>query len=106
MFNANATLNAQKAKKVSAPVLSPDEEENDSGEFGSISWYLVLASFIDQRVALAAVDGWGGDSYVGYRKNNRTCISLAFEGDTRPTRRRWLPRSSSGRRRSPRTPSR
>ncbi|MEY2425317.1 MAG: hypothetical protein QOI61_889, partial [Actinomycetota bacterium] len=83
LFNVTATLEHQRAKKVTAPVLSPDEEENDSGEFGSISWYLVLASFIDQRVAMTAVDGWGGDSYVGYRKKGRACISLAFEGDTR-----------------------
>ncbi len=82
LFNATATLDQQTAKKVSAPKLVAGEEENDSGDFGSISWYLVLASFIDQRVAMTAVDGWGGDAYIGYRENNRTCIRIAFEGDT------------------------
>jgi hypothetical protein len=82
MFNAFAILDGQTPKKVSEPALRPGEKKTDSGDFGSVAWYLVLSSFIDQRVAMTAVDGWGGDAYVGYRKNNRPCIRIAFEGDT------------------------
>ena len=82
MFNVFTLLDGQKPKTVAAPTLASGEKQTDAGDFGSVSWYLVLASFVDQRTALAAVDGWGGDAYVGYRKNNLPCIRIAFEGDT------------------------
>ena len=54
----------------------------DSGDFGALSWLLVLGERIDPLVALTAVDGWGGDSYVAYTQNNKTCVRLAWQGDT------------------------
>jgi hypothetical protein len=59
-----------------------DDEVVDSGDFGSTSWYLVLAERIDPSVALQAVDGWGGDSYVAYDQGGKTCIRLNWQGDT------------------------
>lgn len=56
-------------------------EELDRGEFGPITLYLLLASRIDPKVALEAVDGWGGDEYVVYRVDDRVCVRAAFEGD-------------------------
>jgi hypothetical protein len=83
LLNAFVALDGgQRVKDVSAPTLSPDEEENDSGDFGSLAWYLVLASFVDVKTALTAVDGWGGDAYVGYEKAGKSCIRIAFVGDT------------------------
>lgn len=82
MVNALALLDGQKPKQVKSPALRSGEDKTDGGDFGSVAWYLVLASFVDQRVALAAVDGWGGDAYVGYRKNSQPCIRIVFVGDT------------------------
>jgi len=66
---------------VPTPELAPGETEVDSGDFGAISWYLLLASRLDPRTALAAVDGWGGDAYVVYDAGSTTCIQAAFQGD-------------------------
>lgn len=54
----------------------------DEGEFGPTTWFLMLASRMDAKVALEATDGWGGDAYVAYRKDDRVCIDIAYEGDT------------------------
>ncbi len=48
------------------------------GEFGAISWFSMLAERIDPHVALAAIDGWSGDAWWDYRKNNTTCVALAW----------------------------
>jgi hypothetical protein len=77
-----AVLDGEQTKKVTRPKLLAGEKRRDSGDFGAVSWYVVLSSFIDDRVALTAVDGWGGDSYVGYTKGGKECIRIAFEGDT------------------------
>jgi len=54
----------------------------DGGEFGPTTWYLMLASRMDAKVALAATDGWGGDAYVVYRQDDRVCVDIAATGDT------------------------
>jgi hypothetical protein len=55
----------------------------DSGEFGSIEWYLTLSRQIDAHQALAAVDGWAGDHYVEYRtKDQKVCVDSGFQGSS------------------------
>jgi hypothetical protein len=54
----------------------------EEGEFGPTTWYLMLAARMDAKVALEATDGWGGDRYVVYRKDDRVCVDLAAQGDT------------------------
>lgn len=54
----------------------------EEGEFGPTTWYLMLASRMDAKVALAATDGWGGDRYVVYREDDRVCVDIAAKGDT------------------------
>ncbi|MCU1353624.1 MAG: hypothetical protein JWM05_2833, partial [Acidimicrobiales bacterium] len=54
----------------------------DQGEFGAVSWYLLLARQLDPIQALRAVDGWGGDRYAIYRSRGRVCADVAFQGDT------------------------
>src|SRR5262249_16931146 len=66
---------------VATPTLGPGETEVDSGDLVAITWYLLLAQRLDLRTALDAVDGWGGDSYVSYRSQDRSCIRAAFQGD-------------------------
>ena len=82
LIDSFAALDGEHAKKVKRPALKAGEKKIDDGDFGAVPLYVVLSSFIDPHVALTAVDGWGGDSYVGYRKENRPCIRIDFEGDT------------------------
>jgi hypothetical protein len=54
----------------------------DSGDFGALTWLVVLAERIDPLVALQAVDGWGGDAYVAYTQDGKTCMRMDWLGDT------------------------
>lgn len=69
------------------PVELPDLEdgaeaiEQDTDDFGSVSWYLVLAQRMDPRKALRAVDGWGGDAAIAYELDGTVCVQARFEGD-------------------------
>jgi hypothetical protein len=58
------------------------KEETDGGDFGATGWYLTLAERIPPLDALKATDGWGGDAYVSYEKDGKTCMRLAWKGDT------------------------
>ncbi len=60
----------------------PDGEVLEEGGWGALAWYLVLAERIDVHDALAAVDGWGGDSYALYERDGVPCVQLAVTGDT------------------------
>jgi hypothetical protein len=42
----------------------------------------MLAERIPPAQALKATNGWGGDAYVAYEKDGKTCVSLAWKGDT------------------------
>lgn len=52
-----------------------------SGDLGALTWYLLLAERIDPHRALGAVDGWGGDAYVTFERDGRTCVRASFRGD-------------------------
>jgi len=78
------------AKKVAAPKLADGEKKFESGEFGPITWYLMLAERIGVRRALATVDGWGGDSYVAFDRGNKTCARISYVGDSRRDTTRML----------------
>ena len=56
--------------------------ESDSGDLGETTWYLMLAERIPPVQALHAADGWGGDSYVAYDQSGRTCMRMAWRGDS------------------------
>jgi hypothetical protein len=67
---------------VDTPDLDDGEDEVDRGRFGSVGWYVLLAQRIDPATALEAVDGWGGDAYVVYERDDTVCARIAYEGDT------------------------
>lgn len=71
------------AVEVEPPDLEESEEELDSGAFGALAWYLVLAERIPVLDALTVVDGWGGDAYTSYERGRQTCVRIAYTGDTR-----------------------
>ena len=70
------------AAEVDPPALDKGVEEIDSGEFGSVGWLLVLAERIPLLQALDAADGWGGDAYVSFEYAGKTCVQVAYEGDS------------------------
>ena len=57
-------------------------EEFDSGEFGAIGWYIMLAERMPVLRALDAVDGWAGDEYVAYESDERTCVRARYRAET------------------------
>jgi hypothetical protein len=70
------------ALRVPVPALSPGEKRFDSGDFGALSWYLMLSARLPAREALRTVDGWGGDSYVGYQAGGQSCARINYRGRT------------------------
>ncbi len=70
------------ATEVSVPKVQTDEKTFDSGEFGVMTWYLMLAERLPVADALAAADGWGGDAYVAFERNGTSCARLAYQGRT------------------------
>ncbi len=67
--------------EVAAAEPADGEELFETGTFGALAWYLVLAERLDPAVALAAVDGWGGDAYTAFERDGRTCVAIRFAGD-------------------------
>ena len=70
----------------SSPVRVPDpqvaagDRKTDSGVFGAISLYIMLAQGLEPARALAATDAWGGDAYVQYDHRGQTCIKISIAG--------------------------
>ena len=73
----------QSEKQVADPKLQKGEKKAyDPEQFGVLSLYLMLATRLDVRTALAAVTGWGGDSYVRFKKGGDSCVRTNVTGDT------------------------
>ena len=73
-------LDGERPIPVAEPALGPGEEKIDDGAFGAIALYLVLAQHLDPARALAATDAWGGDAYVNYRRDGKSCVRANFTG--------------------------
>jgi hypothetical protein len=74
-------LEDDEPSEVDPPDVDGERIEDFDGDFGSVSWYLMLAERTDPVAALAAVDGWGGDQFRAYRNGDRTCAALRFVGE-------------------------
>ena len=72
------------AVKVSTPKLEDGEEEFDRGEFGALTWYLMLAERLPFDDALQAASGWGGDRYLAFERDGTSCVRVAYVGDAAP----------------------
>lgn len=66
---------------VEAPLADDGAAVIERGDFGAASLYLVLAQRIDAVQALDASIGWGGDAYVNFEVEDRTCIAVVVTGD-------------------------
>jgi len=76
-------IEGDEPEDVVAPELPDDAEQLDEGEFGAISLFTVLAERIDASIALDAADGWGGDEYLTYRSEGRTCVRVRTVGESK-----------------------
>ncbi len=70
------------AADVDLPKLSDGEKKFDSGELGSLTWYLMLAERLPLTDALEAADGWSGDAYVAYERGPDSCARIGYRGRT------------------------
>lgn len=77
-----AYLEGDDALTVEAPPPAGGAPVLEEGDFGALTWFIVLAEHLDPRRAMEAVDGWGGDAYVVFERGERACLRSAFRGDT------------------------
>lgn len=75
-------LDGEQRVPVVQPSIAPGDTLLEAGDFGALTWYLVVAEHLGPRQALQAVDGWGGDAFVAFERDGRTCLRSAFRGDT------------------------
>ena len=67
---------------VPEPGLPEGAKSFDDGAFGALTWLMVLSERLPAQQALAATDGWGGDSYAAYDLNGASCVTVNFRADT------------------------
>lgn len=76
-------LAKEPVRKVKTLKLRKGEKKLDAGTFGAFGLYLMLSARIDPKIALGAVDGWGGDQHLAYTNaKDQTCERVAIRGDT------------------------
>jgi hypothetical protein len=81
-------LSHTQPSKLADPTVAKGAKRFDSGDFGALRWFVVLAQRIDPHVALQAADAWAGDAYVAFEQNKRVCLradvdaTSAAAGDT------------------------
>ena len=59
------------------PALSDGESQLDDGDLGALTLFFLLSSQHDALVALEAADGWGGDAYVTFERDDRVCMRVS-----------------------------
>jgi hypothetical protein len=64
------------------PALPEGAERIDGGDFGALSWLMVLGERIDPRAALTVADNWAGDQYLAYRRDGRVCTAVAYRAES------------------------
>ena len=70
---------------VPVPALSDGESQLDDGDLGALTLFFLLSSQHDALVALEAADGWGGDAYVTFERDDRVaCGSPSRASTTAP----------------------
>ena len=67
---------------VPVPEPAADGEVADRGVYGAAGVLLTLIDRIPTEDAQRAAQGWGGDRYVTWQAGDRTCVRVAFAGDT------------------------
>ncbi|KRB77194.1 hypothetical protein ASE01_10645 [Nocardioides sp. Root190] len=98
-----AAADRQAAWPVDQPEVPEGAKKLESGTFGAPSLLFMLAERISPKTALVATDGWGGDHYVAYEQDDRSCVRLDWVGDSRrdvteltAALRTWVARGPAG----------
>jgi hypothetical protein len=55
--------------------------EDFDGEFGALGLFVMLAERIDPLDALVAVDGWAGDAFVAFERDDTTCVRATIDAE-------------------------
>ncbi|RNL60580.1 hypothetical protein EFK50_19890 [Nocardioides marmoriginsengisoli] len=63
---------------VAVPGLEDGEKKFDSGQIGALTTYLMLAQRIPVLDALAATDGWDGDAFVAFTRDDVKCARVSY----------------------------
>lgn len=79
-FDHRSALDVALPALPAGAVASSNKKKNASSDFGALSLYIVLAQRIDPLRALDVVGGWGGDAYVDYTKDGKSCARVSFVG--------------------------
>lgn len=66
----------------SVPDPEPDGDEIDAGVVGEFGMILILRRILDDRTAVVASNGWGGDRYVAWDEGDETCVRTNLVMDT------------------------
>lgn len=85
LFDPQTFIRGEAPELLETPKLGPGEtrlEHDEDESFGAIGWFLFLSERIDPHTALRAVDGFGGDSGIAFRRGDQVCGRLAFTGVT------------------------
>ena len=72
----------EEAIEVPEPELAAGEEEFDQDPFGALGWLVVLAERLPAKQAFVAADGWGGDAYVAFERDDVSCIRVNYRADS------------------------
>jgi hypothetical protein len=67
---------------VEVPEPAADGPVADRGVFGAAGVLVTLVDRLPVDQARTAAGGWGGDRYVTWEAGDRTCVRVAFAGDT------------------------
>lgn len=73
-------LRGEKPRAVPPP--SADGPVVEEGTYGQWALFLTLGQFLDGDAADRAAEGWGGDRYVAWDQDDRTCVRMAYATDT------------------------
>lgn len=80
LLDPRAYFDGKAPETVDLPDAPEGAEVIEDGEFGALDWYVVLASRVDAKRALAVIDGWAGDSYTTYEDAGRVCVKARYRG--------------------------
>jgi hypothetical protein len=79
LLDPRAYRDGTRPEPVDAPPVPEGAEVIEEGVFGALDWYVVLASRVDAKAALAVVDQWAGDSYVTYDDGGKVCVAGRYQ---------------------------
>ena len=72
----------EEAIEVPEPELAEGEEEFDDDPFGALGWLVVLGERLPAKQAFVAADGWGGDAYVAFTRDEVSCIRVNYRAES------------------------